>query len=292
MSSGGRGLAGRFYPADPVQLREEVRALIGRDQAHGSGNDDGLVAMIVPHAALAYSGPVAGKAFGRLGSVERAIIIGPNHTGLGPPVSCYSGPHMETPLGRIEVDRELGEALCRADCGARWDARAHLREHSIEVQLPFLQVLNGAVRVLPICMRMLPLEECESLGKTIASVCRRCDERVLIVASSDLNHNDPMQVTLRKDRMLLSKIGDIDPAGLYRTAMRHRISMCGVVPVVTAMVASIELGANTAEVVSYSTSAEVDGDQSRVVGYASILLSASGDDPRFMKRPFTRRETR
>ena len=260
-------VAGRFYPARPAQLRRELENYIQlatpREKA---------IACVVPHAGIMYSGHVAGAVYSRLEPAFTYIILCPNHTGYGSPMAIISEGEWETPLGDACIDAALARDLMRSCAGLEEDAGAHRFEHSLEVQLPFLQFLHPGFRFVPIALGVGRYEPLEELGRAIASVTERMEAHPLIVASSDLNHYEPDSVNRRKDHLAIDRILALDPRGLYDTVHRENISMCGFGPAVAMLTAARALGAASAELVRYANSGDITGDRSQVVGYAGILI--------------------
>jgi MEMO1 family protein len=260
-------VAGVFYPASPASLGSMVERLT----VEATTRHD-LLACIAPHAGYVYSGSVAGKMYGHLRLPRRVVLLGPNHTGLGAAIAVAPEASWHTPLGDPPLDRELGNALIGAFPDAREDAAAHLREHALEVHLPFLQMGRPDVVVLPICLGHLSLATCEALGGALAEVIRGAGEPVGIVASSDMTHYEPDEVARDRDRLAIDAALGLDPRRLYETVHAHRITMCGVVPATVAIAAARVLGATGAHLVDYATSGDVSGDRSSVVGYAGICF--------------------
>lgn len=257
-------VAGSFYPADPVRLAREVGALIGpaRDAAPAIG-------LLVPHAGYLYSGEVAGATYARVAVPERAIVLCPNHTGRGAPVALWPGGAWRTPLGRVRMDAELTSAL--RGCPLVEDDRdAHLDEHAIEVQLPFLQTLRPGIGLAALCLGPLAVEDAEELGHAIAAVVR--GRPALLVASSDMSHYIPATTARRLDERALQRVLALDARGLHAIVRRERITMCGVVPATVMLVTACDLGAREAELVRYATSGDVTGDEGSVVGYAGAVV--------------------
>ncbi len=263
--------SGTFYPALPGRLRADVRRYL--EMANTTARR--VRAVLAPHAGYMYSGAVAGSAFAAAEIPNTCVLIGPSHsadaygreTGAILLETSY-----RTPLGAVPVDVELGTVIMKAAGGMLIeDAAAHAREHCLEVLLPFLQVRNPEVRIVPILFDGGDWERARTLARAIASSVRRRDD-VLIVASSDMNHFEPAALTVDKDTMVLDRIITTDGEGLLDTANEHRIAMCGRIPVACALEASRELGAHVGEVVGYGHSGVVDGRDDRVVGYAAALI--------------------
>ena len=273
-------VAGRFYPGNSRQLERDVRQYLGHageaspeETAPGSQPRTPAIGCIVPHAGYVYSGAVAGAVYARLDLPRRFLVVGPRHYPQGAPLAILSEGAWRTPLGDAPLDARMAEALALACPLLREDALAHEREHAIEVQLPFLQLLRPEFQFVPIALGTDRYQAFEDLGRAAAGVIAEQIEPVLLVASSDMNHYESDEVTRRKDSLAIEKILALDPRGLYDVVRRESISMCGYGPAVTMLVAAKELGATRAELVRYATSAEVSGDYDRVVGYAGIVVS-------------------
>ncbi|MBL6975719.1 MAG: AmmeMemoRadiSam system protein B [Deltaproteobacteria bacterium] len=263
-------VAGTFYDSDTSTLRRTVESLLKTRPPTGVQNAVGLVA---PHAAYMYSGAVAGRAYASIRVPDRVIILAPNHTGLGMKAAVGLDGPWDTPLGSVEVDHAFGRRLIQASDELVEDELAHLEEHAVEVHLPFLQSVNPSVSIVPICLRTMSYALCESIGKELAGVLEGEENRPLLIASSDMNHHEPQKVATRKDRMALERVAGLDPKGLYQVVVDHHVSMCGFVPTVIMMIAAKALGVRHAEIMSYTTSGDVNGDYSSVVGYAGVILA-------------------
>ena len=260
-------VAGRFYPDDRESLARDVDALISSAAARISA-----LACMVPHAGYMYSGHVAGAVYSRIEPATRLVILGPNHTGAGEPLAINARGVWRTPLGDARIDEQLAGELMRAFPQLSEDESAHRREHSIEVQLPFVQRMTTEFTFVPICVGTANLELLVSLGEAIAQVLLKSSERILMICSSDMNHYEPDDVTRIKDGQAIAPILALDPVTLYETVLRERISICGFAPMVAMLTACKRLGATRAEVVKYATSGDINGDRSHVVGYAGILI--------------------
>ncbi|MEE8575097.1 MAG: AmmeMemoRadiSam system protein B [Thermodesulfobacteriota bacterium] len=259
-------VAGQFYSCSRDKLESDVRGFLKETPK------DDAIAIVSPHAGYIYSGDVAGSVFSEARIPENVILIGPNHTGLGAKVSIMTAGEWETPLGRVSINSELAERLVSASTFFTIDSDAHLREHSLEVQLPFITELSPTTSIVPITVMQASFETCEELGKAIATVIKGYDEEVLIVVSSDMNHYESDEVTQKKDKLAIDKVLALDPEGLLSITREKNITMCGAVPTAIALVAARELGATGARLVDYATSAAVSGDSSHVVGYAGMII--------------------
>ena len=262
-------VAGAFYPGSRRELEQQLSALIPEETARHE-----LLACVSPHAGYVYSGGVAGRLFGHLSIPKRVIVLGPNHTGAGARVAVAPHRRWCIPLGDQPVDTELASAVVETVPMAEFDVRAHRREHSIEVQLPFLRSRRKDLLALPICLGRLSLEECLDLGHALAALIQELGEPVGIVASSDMSHFEPDEATRIRDRLAIDAVLRLDPRELFETVRIERISMCGVIPATVALTAANDLGAVDAHLVDYATSGDVSGDDSSVVGYAGICIHA------------------
>lgn len=232
------------------------------------------IGVIVPHAGYIYSGHVAGAIYTRVDVPSRTIILCPNHTGFGVPLSIMRRGAWQTPLGSLQIDSEMADALMTSNPDLEEDSEAHRREHAIEVQLPFLQHSQHGIgtRFVPITVGVSGWDTLARLGKTIAETIQRVDRTTLIIASSDMNHYESDAVTRVKDARAIEPILKLDARGLHEIVRRENISMCGAGPATAMLVASKILGAIQADLVVYATSAEVSKDFDRVVGYAGVIV--------------------
>lgn len=260
-------VAGRFYPAEAQALAGQVEGLVL--PAHEKLSARGCV---VPHAGYMYSGHVAGAVYGALRLPSRYILLGPRHFPQGQPLAILSEGSWSTPLGNVRIDEALAAEIKRACALLREDELAHRTEHSLEVQLPFLQQCVKDFSFVPIVLGTDRLAALEELGRAVAQVVAAQHGPVLIVSSSDLNHYESDAITRRKDRKAIDQILALDPRGLYDTVRREEISMCGYGPTVALLTAARALGASHAELVRYATSGDVTGDRDQVVGYAGIII--------------------
>ena len=260
-------VAGQFYPGHPQELRRSVLELLRSEEAPRAATG-----VIVPHAGYVYSGGVAGATFARVRIPENVVILGPNHHGLGEAAALFSVGGWRTPLGEVPVADDLAGALLEQVPGLAADELAHRFEHSLEVQLPFLQLRAPRLRIVPICLGQHSLPQLLAMGEGLARVLGGWGSEVLLVASSDMTHYEPGPVAREKDMRALERVLALDPEGLYRTVLQGRISMCGVLPTVVMLEAARMLGCRRAELVRYANSGEVTGDQGEVVGYAGVAL--------------------
>ncbi|MBF0320657.1 MAG: AmmeMemoRadiSam system protein B [Nitrospirae bacterium] len=263
-------VAGHFYSSSEAALATEVEACITR--AEVSGPLQKAIGLISPHAGYIYSGAVAAAVYSQIQFPDTFILIGPNHTGLGGKFSMMSSGQWEVPTNTFDIDEDLGRAILQKGI-FKEEHSAHQFEHSLEVQLPFIAHFSKAVKIVPITVMGLDLEECKAAGETLAGVIGQAGKSVVIAASSDMSHYLPEPEARRKDNLALDMILNLDPGGLYTVVQRERITMCGYLPAAIMLYASIALGAKRAEVIRYTTSAETSGDYGRVVGYAGVIVT-------------------
>ena len=274
--------AGQFYDADPGELRERIEWCFkhqigpGRVPEVSRVRKPSSIGYVVPHAGYVYSGPVAAHTYYWIageGRPETFILIGPNHTGLGASVAVWPDGAWRTPLGSIGIDEELASEILKSSRFARPDTSAHEQEHSLEVQLPFLQYLfREGFRIVPIAMLYQTPETAKDLSSSIVKAIKALGRDAVLIASSDMTHYEPHELAIRKDELALKRIVDLDPEGLYSTVIEREISMCGVGPVMTLIYVAKELGYGRAEVLKHATSGDVTGEKAWVVGYASLRI--------------------
>ena len=259
-------VAGRFYRNEPEALAREVSAFLAAPVEKLAA-----IGVVAPHAGYVYSGAIAGAVYARVVVPPRVIVLGPNHTGLGRPAALWpAGGGWRTPLGTVPVSRELTDALA-ADPLVEVDRAAHVREHSLEVQVPFLEVASPGLEIAALCLGHLDVDACEAIARTVAAAARA--HGALVVASSDMSHYIPAAQARVKDQLAIDRILALDPEGLHRTVRREGISMCGVIPATVMLFAARALGATRAELVRYGSSGDVNGDMRQVVGYAGLVVS-------------------
>ena len=264
-------VAGRFYPGDPEDLRAEASSYLSQ-----SGNTPkklNAIGCIAPHAGYVYSGHVAGAVFAAVDIPENVVLLCPNHTGMGRPLSIMSEAQWQTPLGMVPIAKELASSLKQRFPSLEEDSAAHRAEHAIEVELPFLQLIQPRLTIVPIALGTRQFEVLESLGVALADAIAAESAPVLIVASSDMNHYESDSLTRVKDHRAIERILSLDPRGLFDVVTQQDISMCGLGPAVTMLTAARRLGARSAELVKYATSGDVSGDRKMVVGYAGVVVA-------------------
>ncbi len=267
-------VAGYFYHNSAEALKKQVREFIIPEAKRVKA-----LGVLSPHAGLLYSGPVAGAVYSSVELPDTFVLIGPNHTGLGAPISLMASGQWETPLGTVNIDEPLAAAILSKSSRIHEDTLAHIREHSLEVQLPFIQYFKEKFTIVPIQMLDVRLESCLEVGRAVAGAIidgrgTRDEGRrdFLIVASSDMSHYESAERAKEKDYKAIHQILDLDPEGLYHAVRDSGISMCGFGPAVAMLSASKTLGATRAELIKYANSGEASGDYKQVVGYAGIVV--------------------
>ena len=267
-------VSGRFYPDTRAELGRTVRALL--DAADPAAPPAALRAAIAPHAGYVYSGVTAAHVFRRALIPSTVVIVAPNHTGASHApggASLWETGAWATPLGEVAVDEHFAALLTAACDLVAPDHSAHVSEHAVEVELPFLQTLRPDVRIVPLVLSWDDWERSAELGAALADLVRRAKEPVLLLASSDLNHYEAASVGEIKDAHVLQPIQSLDGREVLARCRRERISMCGRAPVATICAAARALGAATAELVDYRHSGWVTGDEASVVGYGGLVIA-------------------
>jgi MEMO1 family protein len=274
--------AGTFYEATEPALRAQIEWCFRHPQGPGEvpavdpAGPRRLAGLVVPHAGYAYSGPVAAHAYAALaadGAPDLAVLVGPNHYGLGPTVAVSLAEGWQTPLGVVAGDYAVAQAIVAGLPGAAASELAHEQEHSLEVQLPFLQYLYGdSLRLVAIAVSRLDRAAAEALGRAIATAL--AGRNAVVIATSDLSHYESQRVAEAKDGRALEAILAGDRALLMRLAGSD-VSMCGAGPVVAALTAASRLEKAGVELLKYATSGDVAGDSRQVVGYAALALGRS-----------------
>jgi AmmeMemoRadiSam system protein B len=266
-------VAGSWYPGSARAITAEVdRYLEAAGEVAVSGR---LIALISPHAGLRYSGPVAAYGYGLLRerSPLTVVLVGPSHRAAFDGVAVHSRGAWETPMGRAPIDEPLAEALLEPDQGIFADALVHREEHSLEMQMPFLQRLVPELRVVPVMMGNQSRREVEALAGAMSRALKDRDD-VVLVASSDLSHYHPANVANREDKIVVEQVGDFDADALMRRLEDHQNVACGGGPVVAVMKAARGLGADRATVLRYADRGDAGGGKDQVVGYLSAALTA------------------
>ncbi|MEW6518801.1 MAG: AmmeMemoRadiSam system protein B [Thermodesulfobacteriota bacterium] len=259
-------VANQFYPGDPLILKNALADLIPQEAAAKKN----ALAVIAPHAGYIYSGAVAGETFAAVNVPEDVIILGPNHHGHGAPIALMAEGDWDMPLGRVPINSKLANLI--TDPVIDRDELAHRFEHSLEVQVPFLQMLQKNLSIVPLVISHVPYSHCQAAGKAIAKAIKQYQKAVLLVASTDMTHYEPRFSASQKDHLALEQVKNLDPRGLYDTVLGQRISMCGIMPTTIVLLAALELGARHAQLIRYTDSGETSGDTDHVVGYAGLVV--------------------
>jgi len=234
-----------------------------------------IIGLVCPHAGYMYSGPVAAHAYYHLaadGKPDTVVLFGPNHTGQGSALALMNEGAWRTPLGDVEIDTATANQILKESDIIDIDDSAHAFEHSIEVQLPFLQYLYGsAFKFVPICFLMQDLQSSREVGVAVAKAL--ADKNALVIASTDMTHYEPQKTAKQKDKAAIEAALNLDAERLYSTVEAHHITMCGYGPTIAAITAAKALNAKQAKLLCYKTSGDITGDQYSVVGYASIMFT-------------------
>jgi AmmeMemoRadiSam system protein B len=269
-------VAGRFYPANTNELAAAVRRMIAprigsATSLTASDEKISVAACLVPHAGYMYSGAVAGEVLGGIALPKKILILGVRHFPRGESAAILSSGTWRTPLGDAPIDTELATALRDACPLLREDSVAHSQEHSLEVQIPFLQVLAPEFSFVPVALGTLRFDDLVRVGEAVARILSAAKERVLLLATSDLNHYEDDATTRVKDAKAVEKLLALDARGLFDVCRTEKISMCGLGPAVATITALRGMGVTNGELIRYATSADVSGDTTSVVGYAGIV---------------------
>jgi len=284
-------VAGIFYKSNPDSLKKQIewcfKHKLGPGKIPERGGKREIKGVIVPHAGYAYSGPVAAHSYSRIvedGFPDTFVILAPNHTGLGSSVSTMIQGEWETPLGNVAIDEQFAEKLVKDTLIIDADESAHVQEHSLEVQLPFLQYFSKGFnarkisdfsadfKIVPVSMWMQDMETSTEIGKSIKETAEALGRDVVVLASSDMTHYKPQSIAKRDDAQVIEAIKIMDEKLMLKRIMDLNVTMCGYGPVTAAIIASKELGAQNAEILKYATSGDITGDMSAVVGYASAVF--------------------
>lgn len=267
-------VAGQFYPAQSNQLTEMLRGMVGEN-----AEKEDAIGLVLPHAGYVYSGAVAGAAISRIRFGDVFVIIGPNHTGRGKPFSIMTEGTWKTPLGSVAIDSDLARNILRASSYLEEDISAHEFEHSIEVQLPFLQFLKSDVKIVPIVFGYGSGDIYKNIGYELARTILDSNKEVIIIASSDMTHYESQESANTKDKQAIDAILNLDEDLLLKRVTDLDISMCGYGPAISLIAAARDLGAKEARLTRYQTSGDAIGDFTSVVGYAGIIINGHIPSP-------------
>jgi AmmeMemoRadiSam system protein B len=259
--------AGQFYASDPKALRSVIESFIKKQEPKLEAR-----AAVVPHAGYIYSGSVAGMVFSSVRLPGRIILLGPNHSGKGAALALSPADAWRTPLGIVPVDKEINQILLAECPELREDPSAHSKEHSLEVQIPFVQVLQPDFSFSAICVGTDEYKTLEALGHAMARTIRTLGEAVMLVASSDMTHYETAEAAARQDQFAISRVLAIDPRGLYDVVLQKKITMCGFAPTISVLIACSDLGASAGRLIRYTNSGYTSGDFDQVVAYAGMVI--------------------
>lgn len=261
-------VAGQFYPQTEASLRKMLSGLI--DPA--SEKQD-AIGVIMPHAGYVYSGQVAGLTISKVELKKTVIILGTNHTGSGERFGIMTSGSWMTPLGEVKIDTEIACSILKEGSLLKEDTLAHLQEHSIEVEIPFLQYLKNDIKIVPISVSpQAELSECQRLGEDIANGFKKIGRSGLFMASTDMTHYESEEIAREKDRLAIDAIMDMSEEKLFNVVKEKDISMCGLSAACGLISVCKNLGAKKAGLVKYQTSGDISGDYSSVVGYAGMII--------------------
>jgi AmmeMemoRadiSam system protein B len=277
-------VAGTFYEGTAEALRFQIDGCFlhrfgpGKLPVVDLSGPRNILGLVCPHAGYVYSGPIAAKAYFSLafdGRPDVIVVLGPNHTGYGNPLSAMREGVWQTPLGDVQIDTEIADLIAAETGILDFDEIAHRHEHSIEVQLPFLQYLYGnQFKFVPICFLMQDLQTATEIGKALAEVL--ANKNAVVVASSDFTHYESQERVEKKDFDALKAVEKLDEKEFYQTLESQNISACGYAPISALITYSKSLGARKAEVLTHKTSGDITGDKTSVVGYAAVAIKKKG----------------
>jgi AmmeMemoRadiSam system protein B len=273
--------AGAFYEGSAESLRRQIEGCFLHEFGPGKlpkvvkADARQVVGLVCPHAGYMFSGPVAANAYYRLvsgGKPDVVVLFGPNHTGYGSALAVVNEGVWRTPLGDVEVDGEVANQIVREARIVDIDDSAHSFEHSIEVQLPFLQYLYGSdFKIVPICFLMQDLSSAKEVGQAVAKVLAK--KNAVVIASSDMTHYEPQENAVKKDRLALEAVEGMDEDRFHSIIESRNMSVCGYGPISALITAAKFLGAKEAKLLCYKTSGDMIGDYSSVVGYAAVCFT-------------------
>lgn len=263
--------AGSWYPDELAKARKYLIEIPEEDKLE-------VIGCICPHAGWIYSGKVAGEVYSKIKPADLYILLGPNHTGLGEIISVYPEGSWETPFGHVKVNKEVAELIIKNSEFAEADTQAHISEHSLEVQLPFLQLITkNDFSIVPITIKLEDYRMCQDLGNAVSFAVKEYkskhkDKKVVLIASTDMTHYEPQSYAYKLDTLAVEQILKLSPKGLFDIVLSYGITMCGVYPTVSMLIAAKNLGAKNAKLIKYATSGDVSGEYDSVVGYAGIIV--------------------
>lgn len=260
-------VAGQFYPQTESSLKKMLSGLID-----SSAEKQDAFGVIMPHAGYVYSGHVAGATISKLGIKKTAIILGTNHSNAGASFGIMTKGNWLTPLGEVHIDTEIAEGILKESSLIEEDSICHMYEHSIEVEIPFLQYLKNDIKIVPITVSRTNLDNYKNLGQEIADGYKKIGRPAVFIASTDMTHYESKDVAEEKDMLAIDAILALDEDKLFNAVEPDKISMCGLAPTCTFICIAKKLGAKRAGLVKYQTSGDITGDYSSVVGYAGLII--------------------
>jgi len=262
-------VAGRFYSGTSEVLAREISKLL---PSTPEPVKEKAIGVISPHAGYIYSGELAAKTLSSIEIPETVIIIGTNHTGSGAPIALSTN-SWDMPFGPVPVDAEISSFLLSNSPHIVQDELAHQNEHSLEVQIPFLQQLQKNLSIVPLVISRISCSLCQEIGETLTSAIKTSGKNVLLLASTDMSHYESREAAEKKDHLALKYVQELEPEKLYHTVLDNKISMCGFIPVTITLFAAKLLGATSTRLIGYTDSGYVSGDTNQVVGYAGLTIS-------------------
>ncbi|MFO8057127.1 MAG: AmmeMemoRadiSam system protein B [bacterium] len=260
-------VAGQFYPGTKADILTKLEGLTER-----VAEKEKALGVMSPHAGWMFSGRGAGIVFSRVEIPQTVVVLCPNHRGAGADMAVMAEGVWELPSGNIEIESGFAGTLLDKCPSLSDDHRAHAAEHSLEVQLPFIQYFRPDFKLVPVSLGRVGLEECRELGTALSEAAAEYGEEVLVVASTDMTHFESSASAEKKDKLALDRVRALDPEGLFNTVVKNRISMCGFLPVTAMLVYALERGASEASLIDYRNSGDVTGDYGEVVAYASVIV--------------------
>ncbi|OGX41295.1 MAG: AmmeMemoRadiSam system protein B [Omnitrophica WOR_2 bacterium RIFCSPLOWO2_01_FULL_41_12] len=262
-------VAGQFYPLSNESLKEQIEILVDKELKKID-----IIACMLPHAGYLYSGKVAAQTASQIKIRDTVILLGPNHTGYGVPFSIMTEGVWQTPMGEVAIDSALAKQILSHSSYLKEDSLAHLHEHSLEVELPFLQYFKTDFKIVPIILSTDQASILKEIGKEIAQTINASGikDSIMLVASSDLTHYESQAQAQKKDKQAIQAILDLNEDTLMEKIQQLNISMCGYAPVITVIVAAKLLGAHSSRLIKYQTSGDITQDFESVVGYAGIII--------------------
>ncbi|MDD3985584.1 MAG: AmmeMemoRadiSam system protein B [Methanobacterium sp.] len=272
-------VAGLFYEIDPNSLIKQIEWCFQSPLGPGSipeiGNKRNIKGVIAPHAGYIYSGSVAAHSYSEIakdGFPETFIILCPNHTGMGSGISAMNQGSWETPLGLVDIDSEFADLLIENTTIIDVNSDAHIKEHSAEVQLPFLQYFKQDFQFIPITMWMQNIETATEIGDLIHKTANKLGRDVVVIASTDLTHYQPQYIAEKQDIQVINAIKAMDEKLMMNNVKQFNISMCGYGPVAGTIFATKKMGATNCQIEKYATSGDTTGDKNSVVAYLSAVF--------------------